>query len=98
MTVGQLTPGDFVPKPVEGLQLSEMEGEAILYWQEKTKMISLNESARVIWQLCDGTRTVSEITSELVASFPEMADEIRAQVPKTIKQFVDEGVLELAGK
>jgi len=87
-----------VPRPLEGVELSEMEGEGILYWHENTKMLYLNESARVIWQLCDGVRTVSEIARTLAAEFPEVAGEVSLQVPETIDQFAAEGVLELVAK
>jgi hypothetical protein len=97
MVVRNRTSG-LVPRPVQGIELSEMEGEGILYWHEKATMLYLNESARVIWQLCDGARTVSEIVRALEAEFPEVANEVSLQVPETIEQFAAEGVLELAAK
>ena len=89
---------DLIAKPIEGIELTEMEGEGILYWREQTKMLYLNESARVIWQLCDGGRTVSEIMDALAAEFPGLETEVSLQVPELIAQFVAEGVLELVTK
>ena len=89
---------DLIAKPIEGIELTEMEGEGILYWRERTKMLYLNESARVIWQLCDRGRTVSEIVDALAAEFPGLETEISFQVPELIAQFVAEGVLELVAK
>jgi len=84
-----------IARPVEGIELTEMEGEGILYWPEQTKMVYLNESARVIWQLCDGGRTVSEIVDVLAAEFPDRQTEVSLHVRETIEQFAAEGVMEL---
>ena len=89
---------DHIATPIEGIELTELEGEGILYCREQTKMLYLNESARVIWQLCDGGRTVSEIVDALAAEFPGLETEISFQVPELIAQFVAEGVLELVAK
>ena len=89
---------DLIATPIKGIELTEMEGEGILYWREQTKMLYLNESARVIWQLCDGSRTVSEIVDALAPEFPGLETEVSLQVPELIEQFVAEGVLELVAK
>ena len=86
---------DHIARPIEGIELTEMEGEGILYWREQTKMVYLNESARVIWQLCDGNRAVSEIVDVLAAEFPDRQVEVSLQVRETIEQFAAEGVLDL---
>ncbi len=89
---------DHIARPIEGIELTEMEGEGILYWREQTKMVYLNETARVIWQLCDGSRAVSEIVDALAAEFPDRQTEVSLQVRETIEQFAAEGVLELVAK
>ncbi len=51
--------------PLGGVDLADMEGEWVLYSYERETMIYLNDSAHVIWRLCDGKRTVKEITDVL---------------------------------
>jgi hypothetical protein len=84
--------------PSKGVELTEMEGEGILYSHEQTKMLYLNDSALVVWQLCDGHRTVAEIVDLLASEFADMQNEVRLEVPDLIENFVDEGVLELVAK
>ena len=89
---------DLVARPIDGVELTEMEGEGILYWREQAKMLYLNETARVTWQLCDGDRTVPEIADILAAEFPDLQTEVTLQVKELIEQLAAEGVLELVAK
>jgi len=84
-----------VPVPQDGIELAELDGEGVLYCHEKMTMVYLNESASVIWRLCDGHRTVAEIIDALAEAFPDVANEVSLDVPGMIELFVREGVLEL---
>jgi pyrroloquinoline quinone biosynthesis protein D len=84
-----------IPFPRDGVELADMEGEGVLYSYEKETMIHLNRSAVVIWRLCDGKRTVKEITELIVDAFPEAADKVAIDVSETIARFQKEGVVEL---
>ena len=87
-----------VPVPHDGIELAELEGEGVLYCHEKMTMIYLNESASVVWRLCDGHRSVADIISALAEAFPDMAGEVSIDVREILGLFVNEGVLELAGE
>ena len=84
-----------IPYPRDGVELADMEGEGVLYSYEKETMVQLNKSAVVIWRLCDGKRTVKEITELIVDAFPEAADKVAIDVSETIARFQKEGVVEL---
>jgi pyrroloquinoline quinone biosynthesis protein D len=84
-----------IPFPRDGVELAEMEGEDVLYSYEKEMMVHLNKSAVVIWRLCDGKRTVKEITELIADAFPEAADKVAIDVSETIARFQKDGVLEL---
>ena len=45
-----------VPKQAFGFFVEEMEGENLLYRLGGHKAIHLNDTATVIWKLCDGSR------------------------------------------
>ena len=81
--------------PRKGYHLSEMEGEGLLYSHEKMTMIYLNESAAVIWRLCDGQRTVAQIVDFLKSAFPDVSHQLDGDVCGTIQQFVDYDMLDL---
>ena len=86
---------ELVPTPQQGLELAELEGEGVLYCPETMKMVYLNDSASIIWRLCDGYRTVVDIIDALADAFPDAANEVSLDVPEMIEMFVREGVVEL---
>ncbi len=81
--------------PRKGYHLSEMEGEGLLYSHEKMTMIYLNESAAVIWRLCDGQRTVAQVVDFLKSAYPDLSPQLDGDVCGMIQQFVDCDMLDL---
>lgn len=54
---------DFTPKSrKENLVVQELEGEVLIYDLEKNKAFCLNETSALVWQSCDGSRTIADIT------------------------------------
>jgi coenzyme PQQ biosynthesis protein PqqD len=84
-----------VPIPRDGIEFAELEGESVLYDHEKMAMVYLNESASVVWRLCDGHRTVADIIDAIAQAFPDQANEVSLDVPETIEFFAQQGVLQL---
>ncbi len=83
-----------VPAPRKDFHLAEMDGESLLYCHEKMTMVYLNESAAVIWRLCDGQRTVGQIVDVLKSAYPSLSHQIDADVCDTIQQFVRYSMLD----
>ena len=53
------------PRQSPGVVSSEVLDEIVIYCPGTSKAVSLNASACAIWELCDGTRTVDDICTEL---------------------------------
>lgn len=51
--------------PSDRLVVQELENETLIYSLESHKATCLNAFSAQVWRLCDGTRTVDEITQEL---------------------------------
>lgn len=85
-------------KPVQkpGYQLETIDNELLLYHPAETKVMYCNESASLIWQLCDGQHTVQEIIDLLIEAYPTAAGDIANDVQETVQQFLDHGAIELA--
>lgn len=52
--------------------VQEFESELLVYDLKKNKAFALNETSSLIWQLCDGTKTINEIsvqTSVILKNF-----------------------------
>jgi len=85
------------PRHAPNFSIAKRDGKIILFNPGRTSKVSyLNESAEIIWELCDGKRTVAEITKLLQDAFPDEAVGMREQVDATLKTFVDQGALEFA--
>jgi hypothetical protein len=84
-------------KPVQklGYQLETIDNELLLYHPAETKVMYCNETASLIWQLCDGQRTVHEIIDMLAEAYPTAAVDIVNDVRETVQQFLDHGAIEL---
>ena len=55
-------------KPVarkNDIVVQELKDETLIYDLKTSKAYCLNETSALVWQLCDGTRTISDISDEL---------------------------------
>jgi pyrroloquinoline quinone biosynthesis protein D len=87
-----------IPKQAFGFFVEEMEGENLLYRLGGHKAIHLNDTATVIWKLCDGSRTVQEIIDLLKIEYPGSEIVVAADVREAIELLVSEGaLLEVSG-
>jgi hypothetical protein len=77
----------FIPRPRRGGIVSqEVDGELLLYVEATHQASSLNASARRIWALCDGVRSVESIAADANLS--------AGVVVLAVKQFAAAGLLE----
>lgn len=83
-----------IPHPNTEFSLEEIDDEILLYHPAKTRAVYLNETAALVWQLCDSKRSVSEIISLLEENYPE-SDSIRNDVESTLQQLADNGAVEI---
>jgi pyrroloquinoline quinone biosynthesis protein D len=92
-----MTPSS-IPKQAFGFFVEELDGENLLYRLGAHKAIHLNDSATLIWRLCDGTRTVQQIVDLLKDQYPESESAVASDVAEAIELLVSEGaVLETSG-
>ncbi len=49
----------------ENLVVQESEGEVLIFDLDKNKAFCLNETSTLVWQLCDGNNSVSEISESI---------------------------------
>jgi len=87
---------DSKPKQNPAYRLEALDGEALLYSQDDTRVLYCNPSASLIWQLCDGTRAVREIISLLNAAFPDAAGAVPDDVKAALSEFGRHGAIEWA--
>ena len=85
-----------IPIINEDYKIEQFDNEVILYTISGTKVISLNETAYLVYQLCNGKMTIGEMIDMLIDAYPEQKEEIRDHIKSAIKIMTDNGVIELS--
>lgn len=82
-----------IPKPIPGFQTQTLDGEVVLLHPTSAVILHLNQTGALVWQLCNGIRSVTEIIILLSDAYPESRKQIEADVPQIIQQFAAHGAL-----
>jgi hypothetical protein len=82
-----------VPTPLKGFQIENLDGEIVLLHPAHNIIIYSNQTGALVWQLCDGRRSVDDIVEILCAAYPEAKAEIAIDVPQTIQTLIWRGAL-----
>jgi len=75
--------------------LERIDGEITVYHPTLTTAVYLNETGALIWELCDGKRTISDIIEMLSGQYPESRTQIETDVKMLITQLVERHIGEL---
>ena len=59
----------------ENIVVQEVDGEVLIYDLERDKAYCLNKTSAIVWQTCDGTRTIAEINDHLGKQLNAQTDE-----------------------
>lgn len=81
------------PAPVPDYQIELLDGEIILFHHSGLKVMHSNHTGALIWQLCDGRRTVAELVQLLSAIYPDSAEEIRSDVHEILTTLATHGAI-----
>jgi hypothetical protein len=61
--------------------------------EDKSPSVTLNETGRAIWELCDGTKTFDVIVGHLLKEYKGDPEQIRKSVEETISALKEQGFL-----
>lgn len=86
-----------VPSKKNGVVTQQVLEEMVLYDGETEMGYSLNPSARSIWELCDGQRTIGGICEALGGELELEAEFLHEDVKAAIAQLVSLGLLRVNG-
>lgn len=90
-----LSPGLF-PKRSPSALWREVEGNAVLFHEETGRAFALSSTATRIWKLCDGSRSLDDISSTLAGLHGGDSEDLAGQVKKLASGLCQAGFLELA--
>ncbi len=84
-----------IPRHTKGYQLEDFGEEVVLYDFETTQAVYLNDTASLIWRLCDGKWNIADIITLLQETYPSMSDQIQDDLRSTLGQFINCRAIEL---
>ena len=71
----------------------ELDGEAVILDEARTRLHHLNPSATVVWACCDGSATVAELARDVAAEFGTDPDAARVEVLALARELGAAGLL-----
>lgn len=60
---------DFYPRSIKSIVAHHVQNEIVLHDDREGQLIALNATGRAVWELCDGSNSISEIARILSDSF-----------------------------
>ena len=85
-----------VPRKAPGHFIDEVDGELILSRKDSQEGLIVNETAALVWELCDGKARVEEIIQLLEESYPIAASEIADDVLGALAALSEAKALEVS--
>ncbi|MCB0210703.1 MAG: PqqD family protein [Anaerolineae bacterium] len=83
------------PKRTPDYQLEQIDDELLLFHPSQTSILYCNATASLVWQLCDGQRTVQEIITLLQDAYPDAEDTLAEDIQNSLDQFAQQGAIQL---
>lgn len=84
-----------IPLRKEDFRLEQLDDEMLLFHPSTAQVYYLNQTASLVWGLCDGKRSFGEILRLLENLYPESSAQIELDVRATLELFIRNGVIEL---
>jgi hypothetical protein len=84
---------DFRPHRLEEIMVYEVEEELSLYDPRAEVVHILNPTAAVIWGMCDGSRRVQDISSQITEAYNLSLAVAKPDVQETITKFLEAGLI-----
>ena len=81
------------PSHALGIIHYQVLDELVIYRPGSSQAASLNESARDVWQLCNGERSLDEICVELAKMYGLTSDQLREDVCNGVLRLCELGLL-----
>jgi hypothetical protein len=85
---------DFSYRTKDGLEVEDTGDDVLIYLPNGDQTLYLNETAAIVWRLCDGKRTGVEIIQLLSDAYPDEENFMQLQVQEALTDFIERGLIE----
>lgn len=87
---------DAHPRLREHLRTEPLDRRMLVYDPNGGMVVELNDTAGLVLQLCDGSRSAADIVAALAEAYPDAAEQVTGEVPGILDELVAREVLEWA--
>ncbi len=82
-----------LPRQAEGIQDELLpDGSMILFHTERSELVTLNPTAALVWECCDGEHGFAALVAEVSDMFPD-APSVEADVQAVLADLRERGML-----
>ena len=74
--------------------LEDMDGEMLLYNPSNATTLHLNGPSALVWELCNGDKSVAAMVHTLQQAYPAQAGQIESDVVAVIKELSENGAIQ----
>lgn len=85
---------EMIPKKTPGVQIETFGDGVLLYREAAREAAYLNNSAAVIWALCDGNNSLGDIEDTLVKAYPDEKGSILQDIESTLEKLMQNDAIE----
>jgi len=86
---------DYCPKRREDLLKRDLEDGCVLYDEKTSQVYTLNTTAALIWEYCDGRTAIEKIADEIAEVCSRSKEQMIQDVQKTIADFNGKSLLQM---
>jgi hypothetical protein len=86
------------PKQKPDYRLEALDDELLLYHPNQTTIMYCNTTASLVWQMCDGERTIGEIIDLLSAAYEQSEAVIKQDVISVLDEFCRHGAVAMSNE
>lgn len=74
--------------------VEQFDDEVVLFTLNGDQVVSLNQTAHLVWRLCQQGVAVGEMIRLLIEAYPDQANEIRTDVVAALETMAEHGIIE----
>lgn len=79
----------------EDVESEDTGHEVLVYLPGGDRTLYLNDSAAIVWRLCNGGLSGADIADLLEEAYPDAADTLRAEVAATLQDLLAQALIEI---